>query len=112
MNLMPVFDVIIAILGIYILYVSFRMKRDGKVPPLFVTPEEMRSCKNEKAFINFLYGRCCAFGIVDILFGAEGLFNDIVYKFSDAVNAAFVIIFIGAWIWFSLQLKKGKDNFF
>ncbi len=111
MKLMPVFDVIIAVLGVYILYVSIKMKRDGKVPPLFVTVEEMRSCKNEKAFVDYLYTRCCAFGIVDILFGAEGIFNDIVFKLNDAVNAVFVIIFIGAWIWFSLQLKKGKETF-
>lgn len=109
--MMPIFDVIITLLGAYILYTAVKMKSEMKMPPLFVTPEEMRTCKNEKGFVNYLYGRVVAFGLIDLLFGLEGLFSDLVYDLGTAVNAVLVVVFVAAWIWFSVQLRKGREEF-
>ena len=106
-----VFDVIITALGAYLLYLSQKMRNEGRVPPILVTPEEMRGCRNEKAFVAFLFPRVLAFALTDLLFGVAGLYNDVIYNLGDAVNAVLVIIFIGMWIWFSLQLRKGKRDF-
>ncbi len=107
-----VFDVIVAVLGVYLLFTAKKMQTEEKVPALFVTPEEMRTCRNEKAFIRFLYPRVVAFALSDLLYGVAELYNDVVFNLGNALNAALVVIFIGMWIWFSMQLRKGKRDFF
>lgn len=111
-NFMLVFDVIVFFLGIYVVYQSERMKKEGKVPEMFVSSQEMKRCINERGFIQFLYPKSLGFGIVCVLFGVEGFYNDFIYDLGNAVNAAVIIIFIGVWIYFSLMLRKGRNEYF
>ena len=111
-NIMLIFDVIILALGIYVVYSAEKMRKDRKVPELFVSSQEMKACVNELGFINFLFPKALAFGLACVLFGLEGLYNDFIYDFGKAVNAAEIIIFIGAWIYFSVMLRKGRNEYF
>ncbi|MBQ1902378.1 MAG: hypothetical protein II169_07515 [Lachnospiraceae bacterium] len=118
-NMMLIFDVIVLVLGVYILYQARFMKVNQEVPSLFVSAQEMRHCRNRKGFINFLYSKANIFGVVDIVYGLEGLYddgftawNESLPKVNTAVNIIVLLGFLSVWIWFSVQLRKGKNEFF
>lgn len=111
-DMMIVFDVIIAILGIYIIFMTYKMKKEQEVPGLFVAPEEMNRCRDKAGFINFLTPRGMAFGVIATAFGAEGIVNDLIVQMSQIINVVVILLFIVAWVWFSKQLRKGKELFF
>ena len=118
-NIMLIFDIIVLVLGIYILYQARYMKMNQEVPSLFVAPEEMQRCRNKKGFIQFFYSKAMIFGIVDLIFGLEGIYNDFLStvntalpQLNDIVNDIVLLVFLGVWIWFSIQLRKGKSEFF
>ena len=49
-DMMVIFDVIITIMGSYIIFSTIKMKKDGMVPNLFVPVEEMTKCKDQPGF--------------------------------------------------------------
>lgn len=111
-DMMVVFDFIILILGIYIWILSFKMKKTGVVASLFVAAEEAARCRDTAGFIAYLFPRGLLFGLVSIVFGAEGICNDLIVDLGQVVNIILLLIFIAAWVWFSMQLRKGKEKFF
>ena len=46
-DMMVIFDVIITIMGIYIIFSTIKMKKESMVPNLFVSVEEMTRCKDQ-----------------------------------------------------------------
>ena len=52
-DMMVIFDVIITIMGSYIIFSTIKMKKDGMVPNLFVPVEEMTKCKDQPGFMPF-----------------------------------------------------------
>lgn len=82
------------------------------VPNLFVPVEEMTKCKDQPGFIAFLFPRAIIFGIVSAIFGIEGVCNDMFLNLGQIVNVIMIVVFIVAWVWFSMQLRKGKEKFF
>ena len=99
-DMMVIFDVIITIMGSYIIFSTIKMKKDGMVPNLFVPVEEMTKCKDQPGFI------------VSAIFGIEGVCNDMFLNLGQIVNVIMIVVFIVAWVWFSMQLRKGKEKFF
>ncbi len=111
-DMMIVFDVIITILGIYLCFVAFRMKKNQDIPGIFVAAEELPHCHDKKGFIAFLFPRAAGFGLICLGVGLEGVISDLIVPLGSALNAVMMIVFVGAWIWFSAQLRKGRERFF
>ena len=112
MNFMVVFDVVIAVLGIYLIYSAIQMKKTGEISNVIVNPEEIAKCKNKRGFIDFIYDKVMLFGVVSLVFGILGGINDGVYSFGKIFTVISVSVFVLAWFWFSNQLRKGRDKFF
>ncbi len=111
-DMMVIFDVIITIMGSYIIFSTIKMKKEQMVPNLFVPVEEMSRCKDTSGFIAYLFPRGIIFGLVSVAFGIEGVCNDMFLNLGQIVNVIMIVIFIAAWVWFSMQLRKGKEKFF
>jgi hypothetical protein len=111
MDITVIFDVILLFLGLYIMMTSVRMKKDGQVSTLFVTREELSRCRDMAGFVTYLYPRAMVFGVVSILFGIQGLYNDLVQAMAGWVNGLMVVLFLAAWGWFSVSLRKGKEKY-
>ncbi|MBR1571557.1 MAG: hypothetical protein IJ655_02330 [Lachnospiraceae bacterium] len=110
-NFMIVFDVIVTLLGIYLLFIGFRMRKDAKIPPSFVAKEEMVTCRDEAGFANFLFPRTMVFALTSLAFGIEGLVNDVIVSINPYVNVAMIIVFLMGWLWFSMGLRKGRGEY-
>lgn len=57
MNLVLIFDVIIAGLGIYLIYSAFQMKKTGEISNVIINELEVTKCKDRKSFIQSIYNQ-------------------------------------------------------
>lgn len=112
MDFIVIFDVIIGGLGIYLVYSAFQMKRSGEISTIIMNREDIIKCKDKRGFIDYIYGRTLIFGLLSLIFGILGGINDSVYSFGRFFNIVGVTIFIIVWLWFTHELKKGRDRYF
>lgn len=106
-----VFDVIILLLGIYLIISAVKMKKSGEISGLFLSSQEQLQCKDKRGFASFLFPRVMVLGGVAASFGIQGMCNDLLFPMGKAVNAVMVILFLVAWGWFSVSLRKGKKTY-
>ena len=63
MNYFIIIDAVTLILGIYIIFVSLRMKKSGKIESTFVAEDEMKKIKDTAGYIAYIYPKSLVFGI-------------------------------------------------
>lgn len=112
MSFMTIFDVIIGILGVYLLFIGVKGYKKGEVDPMLVTSDELLKCKDIKAMSKELMPKTAIFGGFCILFGIQGLLNDTGrLVVSKAVNAGFLIAFVVIYVLFSYFLHQAKKKY-
>ena len=102
MDVMLIFDVVIAIFGVYML--------DRMVSNAVITAEEIARCRKTKEFIAFIYWKEAVFGALIIAVGVLGIINDKVVSLG-AFNVVELLIFLAAFLWFQSQLRKAREQF-
>ena len=110
MDVMLIFDVVIAIFGVYMIGAALKMKKTGKISSAVITAEEIARCRNTKGFIAFIYWKEAVFGAVIIAVGILGIINDKVVSLG-AFNVVELLIFLAAFLWFQSQLRKAREQF-
>ena len=55
MNYFIIIDAVTLILGIYIIFVSLRMKKSSKIESTFVAEDEMKKIKDTAGYIAYIY---------------------------------------------------------
>ena len=48
-------DMVLVIFGFYMLFVSMKMKKTGKIHPIFLAEEDLKKCKNNHIFMFDVY---------------------------------------------------------
>jgi len=112
MDYMLIFDVVIAGLGLYLIYSALKMKNTGEVSAIVVNQEDMARCKNKKGFIEAIAMNAVYFGSVALLYGILAIINDVYAVLGKYFNVIGAVVFIGSWLWFSGKLRKAKEEFF
>ena len=112
MSFMTVFDIIIGILGIYLLFIGIKGFKKNEVNAMLITSDELLKCKDVKALSKELMPKTALFGAFCILFGIQGLLNDTGrIAFPKPVNAAFLIAFVVIYVLFSYSLHSAKKKY-
>lgn len=112
MNFILIFDVIIAGLGVYLIYSAWQMKRTGEISTVIINSIEIARCKDRKSFIDSIYNQTVIFGMISLVFGLLGCINDTVYPLGKLFDIGGVVVFIVAWLWFTREVRKKKEKFF
>ena len=112
MSFMMIFDVIIGFLGIYLVYAGVKCTKNGTLDTMIVTADEQIACKDATALSKYLMPKTAVFGGFCILFGLQGLCNDMgCINFPSMVNSLFLIAFVVVWILFSYFIRTGKKKY-
>lgn len=112
MNFFSVFDVIIGVLGLYLIFTGIRSYIRGEVDPMMITSEELGRCTNIRAMSKYLMPKVSIFGGFCVLFGVQGLLSDAkIVSFPHYVNVTFLIAFVVVWLGFSFFIHKAKVEF-
>lgn len=110
-DLMIVFDIIVLILGIYLLVSGIKSKKENSIPTAIMPAETLKTCHNLTGLVNYLAPKIMIFGTLSCIFGLEGLINDAFYKLNTYINVGCIFLFLGSWIWFSAHLTKARNTF-
>ena len=110
MDVMLIFDVVIAIFGVYMIGAALKMKKTGKISSAVITAEEIARCRKTKEFIASIYWKEAVFGALIIAVGVLGIINDKVVSLG-AFNVVELLIFLAAFLWFQSQLRKAREQF-
>lgn len=112
MSFMTIFDVIIGIMGIYLVFIGIKCFKKQEVDPMLITSEELLKCSDVKALSKDLMPKTAIFGGFCIVFGIQGLLNDTGrVSFPRPVNAVFLVAFVVIYVLFSYNLHKAKKKF-
>lgn len=112
-DFMMIFDVLLLVFGLYMLYAGQKMKRTGEVSTLIVPESEIQKIRNKKDFISEIYGKMMLFAGIISLYGAYGLITDLIPNIPGAAmgNILGIIIFFAVMIWFFRALTKAKAKY-
>ena len=97
MDVMLIFDVVIAIFGVYMIGAALKMKKTGKISSAVITAEEIARCRKTKELIAFIYWKEAVFGALIIAVGVLGIINDKVVSLG-AFNVVELLIFLAAFL--------------
>ena len=109
-NTMLIIDIIIVILGIYLLFLAIRMKKTKKVEKFVIDEESMRRCKNEAEFAEFLSIRQLIFSIVMIIGGVAAALSESVFNIGKWEFLLYGVI-ATAFLLFYKELTDGRVKY-
>ena len=101
MDVMLVFDAVVALFGAYMIGSALHMKKSGRINSMVLAQEELKK---------FLYWREMLFGALVLIVGFLGVLNETVMPIGKA-SILEVIIFLAAFIWFQNSLAKAREKF-
>ncbi|MFP3153964.1 hypothetical protein LQZ18_05935 [Lachnospiraceae bacterium ZAX-1] len=110
LNMLGIFDVIIAGYGIYMIYESIKMKKTGIPGNWLMGNTDITNCKDLKGFTNYMYKKTFLFGVLAIAYGILGGINNFVYDLKYLYIAC-LILFLLSCVWITVSLNKGKKMF-
>ena len=110
MDVMLVFNVVVALFGAYMIWSALQMKKSGKINSMVLAQEELKKVKDTKGFIEFLYWREMLFGALVLIVVVLGVLNETVMPIGKA-SILEVIIFLAAFILFQNSLAKAREKF-
>ena len=110
MNYFIIIDAVTLILGIYIIFVSLRMKKSGKIESTFVAEDEMKKIKDTAGYISYIYPKSLVFGIVIFVISIVAIVSDCLKKIPYCSYVE-MIIFVAVIIWFSNMLRNAREKF-
>ena len=110
MNYFIIIDAVTLILGIYIIFVSLRMKKSGKIESTFVAEDEMKKIKDTAGYISYIYPKSLVFGIVILVISIVAIVSDCL-KNIPYWSYVEMSIFVAVIIWFSNMLRNAREKF-
>lgn len=102
MDVMFLFDIVIMLLGIYMIFAALKMRKTGEISPVIITPEEIARCRDKSGFIAFMYWKEAVFGGILTVVGVLGVVNDKLIE---------LLLFLAAFLWFQEELRKARAKF-
>lgn len=112
MSYIVIFDVIVAVLGIYLIYIALQMKKTGEINTVMASSGEIRRCADKAGFIGRIYKPTLLFGGISLAFGVLACVNDMVFHLGRVFEIGGMLVFLAAWFWFSRELRIRKAEFF
>ncbi len=102
-NWSTVIDIIVAGVGVYLIFLIFRAKYKGEIHQTFIwrRDDNPNKCRDKEGFVNFLFPRVIGCGAVLIISGILGIINRhfapfyAKYDLISSVVTMVVIVFYG-----------------
>ena len=110
-TIMTIFDVIVLLLGAYLIFCAVKMKKTDEIPSILLAPKELKLCKNPYDFIDYMFPFLLIFGIVCVIFGIVSIIMDAILHLPGIYDGIAVLILLTVWVWFSMMLRRAKNRF-
>lgn len=109
-NTMLIMDIVITVLGSYLIYIALKMKKNKKVDRLVVAEEMLRMCKDEAGFAEYLSQKMLVFSVVLVITGVLLAIHEAVFSLGVIFYVVTAVAII-AFLWFYKSLADGRNKF-
>ena len=109
-SFMSLFDLVILIYGIYMIYSAYQMRKTHQPSKLIINQAELVGARDPKGFCEAMFKPTVVFGMMAVLYGIVGFINDR-YVDEPMVNFASIILFLILCFWFLRETKKYKSQY-
>ncbi len=111
-SMFSLMDLVIAVCGVYILYVWYLMKFKGEIKENILLPKDVKvnRCKDKAAYIAEMAPKVLAYGCIVVVCGIIGIAEDLFHFFGNAyliMLAAFLL----ATVLFVMQARKALKKY-
>ena len=109
-----IMDLICVGYGLYILYLTVKMKNSGKLEdcssllPKSVSPNK---CKDPAGFINFIFVKQMLAGLVAVLAGAVGMMQTYTDLVTPYVFFGVILLLVAYLVFYGIQISKAVKMF-
>lgn len=110
MNMMLILDIVITVVGIYMVAAGLKMKKTGEISSLILAEEELKKCKDKKGFISYIYWKEALLGGVMTAVGLLGLVNELLKALGNFKYVE-LVIFLAVFFWFSRELGAAREKY-
>lgn len=108
---MLIMDCIIAGYGLFMIYISIWMKRNQKVHKSILAEEEIKRCKDQAGFANFMFAKVMLLAVVCVITGVVGIICDYCKVSSRYVSLGILAVFLIAFGIFTHFLRLAREKF-
>ena len=107
-------DLVIIAGGIYVLYGWYLLVIKGEMKQGLIIPQSLspKKCKDPEGFKQYMGPRTLVFGLVTVINGLLGLYQDFIAPINQIVYIASYVLFVAAIVWYIIATKKGQKRFF
>lgn len=111
MDAANIFDLLISLCGLYLIYAAVVMKKDGRIVNGIVSKENIADgMRNKEGFIKYMFGKIMLLGITATLAGIIGIVNT---KLEGPAYISLIgtIVFFAALVLFTVASGKAKKKY-
>lgn len=107
-----VFDIIIVLFGLYMIYSVFQMKVNDIIRVGVILPPSVheKMLTDREAFKKYAFPRHLAEGVIMLFLGMAGIFLD--FNGLGLYHAFIYIVVLVVWLVFYLSVERGKKKFY
>ena len=109
-NTVLLFNIVMVVLGAYLLYATRKMKTSGVIPTLFMAPEELRKLKDKQGFIAMVYRPQMVLAVVFILLGLLDVFFEYVVPFAY-YGYVELVVFLVTFAWYGKAFHDAREKY-
>lgn len=107
-----IFDILIALSGVYLIYEAVRMKRTGDITGGVIVSKEVdvNNIRDKEGFIKYMFGKVFAMGILALIVGVVGMINSWL-KGPVFLSLIGVLAYLAVLILFAVASVKARKKF-
>ena len=109
-----VIDIIVAGVGIYLIYLIYLAKYKGIIHQTFIwrRDDNPNKCRDKEGFVNYLFPRVVICGVVLFIDGLLGVLNRHIFKFTDKLDLYSIFVTFAVIIVFGFSCSRAMKNYF
>lgn len=106
-------DILIIGTGLYVLYLSYTTKKEGKLKESMLLPKNLnpKKCKDQKAYIEYITGKQYILSAIVVFCGLIGLIQDYTHAIGAYTYLACMVVVIAAIIWYGVLSRNAIKRF-
>ncbi len=111
MQMAVIIRIIMIIVGLYLIFDTVRMRKNGTLSKVFFNEKDIPNCKDVTGCINYLYGKSIIMSAIFVVLGLAGIYVEYFLNSKILSLVDFVLIFIWL-IVYAVIFKKMRTLFF
>ena len=109
-NMILAIDIIVLLLGVYLLFLSIRMKTTRSINKFIIPEEDLKKCNQPEALAEYLSGRMLFFSVIIILCAATLVVDEVLIDIGIGTYFVAGILLI-AYVLFYKQIGDAKVKY-